>query len=265
MPVTYADVWEFWLRYRELASAVDFVTIHILPYWEDDPVAARAAADHVDAIRKRVVESFPGKEIVIGEVGWPSAGRMREGALPSPANQARVIADVLERGKREHFRVNVIEAFDQPWKRALEGTVGGHWGLFDDATRQQKFVWGAPVSNHPHWPWQAAGGVVLAGFGVRGRSCVRGAWRARADDRSRRVARGGAECGRRRRAGRMDHRECADREPRHRRLAAVAFVCRACDRRADRGRCGHGCADRSAGLCQDHRSESRIVRAIRWR
>ena len=67
---------------------------------------------------------------------------MREGALPSPANQARVIADVLERGGREHFRVNVIEAFDQPWKRALEGTVGGHWGLFDDATRQQKFVWG---------------------------------------------------------------------------------------------------------------------------
>ena len=40
MPVTYADVWEFWLRHRELASAVDFVTVHILPYWEDDPIAA---------------------------------------------------------------------------------------------------------------------------------------------------------------------------------------------------------------------------------
>ncbi|MEA3026219.1 MAG: hypothetical protein QOF91_1504 [Alphaproteobacteria bacterium] len=162
MPVTYADVWEFWLRYRELANVVDFITIHILPYWEDDPVAALAAADHVDAIRKRVVANFPGQEIVIGEIGWPSAGRMREGALPSPANQARVITDILTRGKQEHFRVNVIEAFDQPWKRALEGTVGGHWGLFDDGTRRQKFVWGAPVSNHPNWPWQAAGGVALA-------------------------------------------------------------------------------------------------------
>ena len=162
MPVTYADVWEFWLRYRELASVVDFVTIHILPYWEDEPVAARSAADHVDAIRRRVVANFPGQEIVIGEVGWPSAGRMREGALPSPANQALVIADILTRGKQEYFRVNVIEAFDQPWKRALEGTVGGHWGLFDDATRRQKFAWGGAVSNHPHWPWQAAVGVVLA-------------------------------------------------------------------------------------------------------
>jgi glucan 1,3-beta-glucosidase len=161
VPVTYADVWEFWLRYRQLASAVDFVTIHILPYWEDDPVPARDAADHVEAIRKRVAASFPGKEIVIGEVGWPSAGRMRRGALPSPADQARVLTDVLARGKQEHFRVNLIEAFDQPWKRALEGTVGGHWGLFDDSGAR-KFVWGEPVSNHPYWPWQAAGGVALA-------------------------------------------------------------------------------------------------------
>mgnify|MGYP003694392451 CR=1 FL=1 len=37
MPVTYADVWEFWLRHREVAAAVDFVSIHILPYWEDFP------------------------------------------------------------------------------------------------------------------------------------------------------------------------------------------------------------------------------------
>ena len=163
VPVTYADVWEFWIRNRELASAVDFVTVHILPYWEDDPIGAAKAADHVASIRRHVAENFSGKEIMIGEFGWPSAGRMRESALPSPADQARVIADVLGRGKQEGFRVNLIEAYDQPWKRFLEGTVGGHWGLFDDASRRQKFVWGAPVSNHPNWPWQAIGGVALAG------------------------------------------------------------------------------------------------------
>ena len=161
-PVTYADVWEFWLRHRELASAVDFVTIHILPYWEDFPIPAENAADHVASIRKRAATDFPGKEIVIGETGWPSAGRMREGALPSRANQARVIQDILARGKRENFRVNVIEAYDQPWKRFLEGTVGGHWGLLDDASRTFKFAWGEPVSNHPRWRTQAAGGVALA-------------------------------------------------------------------------------------------------------
>jgi glucan 1,3-beta-glucosidase len=162
VPVTYADVWEFWLRNPELAAAADFITIHILPYWEDFPVAASQAAAHVAAIRRKVAAAFPGKEVLIGEVGWPSAGRMREGALPSAANQARVIQDVLALAAREHFNVNVIEAYDQPWKRALEGTVGGHWGLITDGSRNFKFAWGAAVSNHPLWRWQAAGGIVLA-------------------------------------------------------------------------------------------------------
>src|SRR5882757_9564818 len=52
IPVTYADVWEFWLRNREIYDAVDFVTIHTLPYWEDMPVRAKFAASHVDSIRK---------------------------------------------------------------------------------------------------------------------------------------------------------------------------------------------------------------------
>ena len=55
-PVTYADVWEFWLRYPEVQSSVDFVTIHILPYWEDFPISAAHAAAHVGAIRRQVAD-----------------------------------------------------------------------------------------------------------------------------------------------------------------------------------------------------------------
>jgi exo-beta-1,3-glucanase (GH17 family) len=161
-PVTYADVWEYWLRNRELAEAVDFITIHILPYWEDFPISAEQAGAHVDSIRSRVAASFPGKDILIGEVGWPSAGRMREGALPSPANQARVLEEVMARARANHYRVNLIEAFDQPWKRKLEGTVGGYWGLLTSDAREPKFAWGEPVSNHPLWVWQGAAGVALA-------------------------------------------------------------------------------------------------------
>ena len=51
LPVTYADVWEYWVKNREIYDAVDFVTIHILPYWEDIPVKAKYAAAHVDDIR----------------------------------------------------------------------------------------------------------------------------------------------------------------------------------------------------------------------
>lgn len=162
VPVTYADVWEYWLRNREIYDAVDFVTIHILPYWEDFPIRAKYAAAHVDAIRKRLAVAFPGKEILIGETGWPSEGRMRAGALPSRANQARVVSEILQMAKQENFRVNLIEAYDQPWKRQLEGTVGGYWGLFDAVRREVKYPPGEPIRNYPLWKLQMAGGMVLA-------------------------------------------------------------------------------------------------------
>jgi exo-beta-1,3-glucanase (GH17 family) len=162
VPVTYADVWEYWLRNREIYDTVDFVTVHILPYWEDVPIRAKLAAAHVDAIRQQVAVAFPGKEILIGETGWPSAGRMREGALPSRANQARVVSEILDLAKRENFRVNLIEAYDQPWKRRLEGTVGGYWGLFDAVQRAVKYPPGQPVSNYPMWKLQMVAGMMLS-------------------------------------------------------------------------------------------------------
>ncbi len=160
-PVTYADVWERWIEVPELAAAVDFATVHILPYWEDEPVAVEGAVAHIAAVREAVGEQLPGTPILIGETGWPAAGRQRDGALPSPVNQAlffhRLLALLAETG----WDYNLIEAFDQPWKRALEGTVGGHWGFLDGAARP-KFVWGGRLSDHPRWLWQAAGGALLA-------------------------------------------------------------------------------------------------------
>jgi exo-beta-1,3-glucanase (GH17 family) len=162
VPVTYADVWEYWLRYREIYEVVDFVTIHILPYWEDFPIRAKFAATHVNLIRQRMAVTFPGKEILIGETGWPSQGRMREGALPSRTNQARVVSEILQIAKTENFRVNLIEAYDQPWKRQLEGTVGGFWGLFNSERREVKYPPGEPISNYPLWKWQMSAGLLLS-------------------------------------------------------------------------------------------------------
>jgi glucan 1,3-beta-glucosidase len=181
VPVTYADVWEFWLKNREIYDAVDFVTIHILPYWEDMPVKAKFASSHVNSIRMRMAVAFPNKEILIGETGWPSAGRMREGALPSRTNQARVVSEILDLAKRENFRVNLIEAYDQPWKRQLEGTVGGFWGLFDSVKREVKYPPGVAISNYPAWKWQMGGGMGLSFliFGVAWLTLRRRPWTPR--------------------------------------------------------------------------------------
>jgi glucan 1,3-beta-glucosidase len=162
VPVTYAEVWEYWLRYREIQDAVDFVTIHVLPYWDNIPTRAENAAAKVAAIHKQVSLAFPGKEVLIGETGWPSMGRMREGALPSRINQARVISEILELAKRDNFRVNLIEAFDASWKRYWEGTVGGNWGLFKADHHTLKYPPGVPISNYPQWKPLMGSGMILA-------------------------------------------------------------------------------------------------------
>lgn len=150
-PVSYAEVWEYWLKHPQLAEHVDFVTLHLLPYWDNQPSGIDGALDHVVEIREQFDRAFPGKSILIGETGWPSEGRQRRTALPSRVNEARYIRGFVRMAEEHGWRYNLIEAFDQPWKRRLEGAVGGYWGLFD-ADRQEKDALAGPVSNQPDWP-----------------------------------------------------------------------------------------------------------------
>jgi exo-beta-1,3-glucanase (GH17 family) len=163
VPVSYADTWDFWLRYPELGREVDFVTIHVLPYWEDVPPRAEDAPQHVIDARSKVALAFPGKEIFVGEAGWPNRGRMRDGALPSRVNQARFTFDLLDRAGRQNVRINLFEAYDEPWKRQWEGTVGAHWGWLDGESRRLKYSPGAAVSDYPLWKLQLGVGL---GFGI---------------------------------------------------------------------------------------------------
>jgi exo-beta-1,3-glucanase (GH17 family) len=130
VPVTYADVWEFWRKHPALEDSVDFITVHILPYWEDHPQPIAHALDHTSRVMDLLAQSFK-KPILIGETGWPSEGRARQGSIPSLVNQATYIRGFLRLAQEKHWQYNVIEAVDQPWKRNLEGTVGGYWGIYD--------------------------------------------------------------------------------------------------------------------------------------
>jgi len=132
VPVTYADVWEFWRKHPKLEANVDFVTVHILPYWEDDPQAITEASHHIVTVMNLLADSFK-KPILIGETGWPSVGRQRQGSEPSLINQASYLRSFLQLAHEHAWQYNLIEAIDQPWKRDLEGTVGGYWGIFDTA------------------------------------------------------------------------------------------------------------------------------------
>lgn len=127
-PITYADVWEYWIKHKRMAQYVDFQIVHILPYWENNPVAVEDAVQHAETVMLKMQEIFT-KPILIGETGWPSVGRQRNNAKPSLVNQARYVREFLNKANEKQWQYNIIEAIDQPWKRNLEGTVGGYWGL----------------------------------------------------------------------------------------------------------------------------------------
>ncbi|CAA7613878.1 exo-beta-1,3-glucanase [Magnetospirillum sp. SS-4] len=159
-PVSYADVWAFWLKNPQLAQEVDFITIHILPYWEDEPVGVDGAAEYLVKIYRRVAEAFPGKPILIGEAGWPTRGRSRGPAVASMENGARFVRTLARVSRENGFDYNVVEAFDQPWKAQLEGTVGAYWGVVD-AQRRVKFAMSGPVHPNPSWAWHGAIATIL--------------------------------------------------------------------------------------------------------
>jgi exo-beta-1,3-glucanase (GH17 family) len=162
LPVTYAEDWARWFDMDGLATIVDFITIHIDLYTASYPVAPEDAARRVLEARSRLAARYSSRAIQIDEVGWPSAGRMREGAYPSPVHQARVLHDILAAAKSANVQVNIFEGIDQPRRQRGAGTAAGHWGLIDADTGALKFRWGAAVSNSPLWFTQAMIGLLLA-------------------------------------------------------------------------------------------------------
>jgi exo-beta-1,3-glucanase (GH17 family) len=166
-PVSYADVWSMYMKYPQLIKEVDFITIHILPYWEDEPIPVEEAPAHIERIYKHVQKEAqgiaPNKPILIGESGWPSEGRQRGWAVPSVVNEAKFIRGLIQVANANGFDYNIVEAINQSWKSALEGVVGANWGLFS-VDRSEVFPLTGSVYENPQWHkiWMAAIGLLIA-------------------------------------------------------------------------------------------------------
>lgn len=158
-PVSTAEPWHVWLKHPELAEHVDFITIHLLPYWEGIR-RSQAVGDVLhkyELVRKR----FPGKPVVIGEVGWPTDGDRFRQARASTSDAALFLRRFLHAAAEHGLDYYVMEAFDQPWKEATGGRVEAYWGVFD-AGRQPKYPLTGPVQEDPDWWLKALAAVLLA-------------------------------------------------------------------------------------------------------
>jgi cellulose synthase/poly-beta-1,6-N-acetylglucosamine synthase-like glycosyltransferase/exo-beta-1,3-glucanase (GH17 family) len=170
-PVSIAEPNHIWLRYPELADHVDFITVHLFPYWNgigmsripktaSNPSEFGAINDAWGSYNE-LKRMFPNKPIVIGEIGWPSNGNRYKYADPSVSNEAIFLRTWFNLAKRDKIDYYIMEAFDQPWKEQLSGRTEAYWGMFN-ADRQLKFPFTGPVTEDVMWPWKAIAASLLA-------------------------------------------------------------------------------------------------------
>ncbi|MGN6327980.1 MAG: glycosyl hydrolase family 17 protein, partial [Rhodanobacter sp.] len=159
-PVSTAEPWHIWEKYPELVQHVDFITVHLFPYWNgiDRKDALADALSRYNHLR----QLYPNKPVVVGEIGWPSNGDRFQYATPSVSNEAIFLRQWFNAAREQHIDYYVMEAFDQPWKEGLgEGRTGAYWGMFN-ADRQLKFPFTGPVTEDTAWPWKALAASLLA-------------------------------------------------------------------------------------------------------
>lgn len=159
IPVSTAEPWHVWIEHPELAEHVDYLAVHMLPYWEG--IAIDSAVDYIEQKMQQLRQRFPDKPIVIAEVGWPSNGRTLRGAVADEAAQAKFLRRFLNKAELENYAYYVMEAFDQPWKRAIEGSVGAYWGVYD-VERNAKFEFIKPIVGLPQWQALAIISLIIA-------------------------------------------------------------------------------------------------------
>ncbi|MEV9593943.1 glycosyltransferase family 2 protein [Aliarcobacter butzleri] len=157
-PITVAETWDVWERVPDLAKHVDFLTIHILPYWEKIPI---------DRFNEFIIEKYslvekihPNRKIVIGETGWPSHGYNNRSAVPSLKNQAMAIRGFVNLANEHGWHYNIIEAFDQQWKGYDEGNVGQYWGIFT-SDRALKFQLNGDIELNQYWLYQMIAATII--------------------------------------------------------------------------------------------------------
>ncbi len=160
------DVPGTWIDHPEMAKESAFIGINLLPYWEG--VSAEKSMDWVENYVTQIHKLFPNKKVVITEAGWPSEGRVKRGAVPSPAMAAYFYRHFLTLATAKNYDYYVLEAFDQPFKAVQEGAVGAFWGIFD-AEGNPKFSFTGTLTSFEDWAsyaGAAAAGSLVIGLAV---------------------------------------------------------------------------------------------------
>lgn len=134
-PVTFCENYVPWLdKLRPLAEAVDFISVHTYPVWEQKPVGE--ALEYTISNYSAVAKAYPDKPVVITEAGWPtrSNGRGIPPEHAGEAEQATYLRELTRWVTEQGILTYLFEAFDEPWKGSADpAEPEKHWGIYLEA------------------------------------------------------------------------------------------------------------------------------------
>jgi len=132
-PVTYCDNVHYWKDHlREVANEVDFISIHLYPFWEGKYVPE--AIESVISGYHYIKALYPQKEIVITETGWATKSNHvhAQTHIANEDNQ-KIFNSVIDTWtEKEKITCFFFEAFDETWKGSKDPyEPEKHWGYYD--------------------------------------------------------------------------------------------------------------------------------------
>ncbi|MHC5012678.1 MAG: glycosyl hydrolase family 17 protein, partial [Planctomycetota bacterium] len=109
-----------------LIAELDFLMVNLHPYWAGVPV--EDAAEWTCAAWLEIAQvRYPGLKVIVGETGWPTAGRRAEA---NPENRRRFLEDFGRLALERNVPYFWFEACDEKWKQDASGVPEeAHWGL----------------------------------------------------------------------------------------------------------------------------------------
>jgi exo-beta-1,3-glucanase (GH17 family) len=149
-PITTIDIWWEWCNRAtpchptNFGAQVDWIGINVFPWWENKYsgvfpcTPAKNAADFHIARIEDIRRTYPGKEVVLTEFGWPNAPEggteinkltKQHCSVAGKKNQALVVKSTFKKLAKKGWNGVVFEAFSESWKPSEEGNFGSFWGI----------------------------------------------------------------------------------------------------------------------------------------
>ena len=141
VPVSTAEPWHVWLNYPELAREVDYLAVHILPYWDEK--SSETPLEYLKSRIGQLQQAYPNKNIIVTEVGWPSNGASRR----SPGSGAGQVRHAGRAGQERARHGGLAEVAEHRLLRRRGGRPAVEVATTSKARRAATGACGTPTAS----------------------------------------------------------------------------------------------------------------------